>query len=503
MLAPMLERSPTGKSDSVVGLLNNNPLAHVNLLLSADLQFDDSLENRIQLEFITDIGERLENQPFNSSYGLSYNKGHIVYDTGLDYLATLDNSVIAARQDVANGIHSEYHLRRQTAFRQQGNILHNWLIDDNSSDHLIFFSLCPESSELSNTEAQRQCFKTDRLMASIQLHSKLGGGRARTTAFSLDNLTLLRLQQLFDSLGIDSRVGSSTLDQLLQPVFVNNCSDSELVGQIIETHDQGLYQDTAQYHSQGIDTEKNIVEANTFVRSHPETYSLYRQAIEEVATSLTNNEVSSGLADIVHSLSLPYMKKFNRPNSLKIYKGNRFSDYEATAFMEYLRQQAIPEYLTNILNQPVSQSNYVSDGTSFVGGISIATAGYDAQISGRSYEGACVGSGNNFLQSNNSASEQITKMGQNNKNVKIKYTYKPGYCVIPHCPSLKKRYKVPVGPCSVCESCQKLYDQGLDAVKVREPSLLDIIIHYCQNFFGFGEPNDVNQDSKDDFTLAA
>lgn len=80
---------------------NNDPLAHVYLLWDS---YDSAVaEHRMFTEFVTDMGERLKNQPFRSSYKYSYNAHEITYDTGLQYIASLEQSYQAAIADVNNG----------------------------------------------------------------------------------------------------------------------------------------------------------------------------------------------------------------------------------------------------------------------------------------------------------------------------------------------------------------------------------------------------------------
>lgn len=480
---------PTSYETETQIKLNNNPLAHVNLLLQG--YGDKTTEERIKLEFMTDMGERLENQPFCSSYHYTYDGREIVYDTGILYLESLKNSCIAARQDVASGAFPQYHLDRQIAFSEQGQIIKNWLDDTCDNRHLLLLSLCPTEHELSKSEAKKQSFKPDRQMASIQLHVKNSDGSANSIAFSLDGLTPERLQELFDKLGVDAIAATDTMTQLTLPVYIDDSFEaSDAVTKIISSYDQLLYEATGKLHQQGIDINRNIVEANSFVSQHPEAYQLYRDIVSEVALSLRTNAVTPGLHNLVYQgLAQPYINKSaNIPLAIQLETGGYFNKTKASRLIEYLRAKAIPEYLTQKLENPHDYKsrhtthNSVSDG----GGITIGSAGVDAQISGKTYDGGCPTSSQSTTTNQNnslSATEQAKQMGLN-KNVIVKYQYQKGYCVVPNCPSAKLDFKVMVGPCSVCRDCQEnLYDKGVDAVKYYEKSFFEIISEMCEAIF--------------------
>lgn len=454
--------------------LNNDPLAHVYLLMGD--HNNSNIESRIFLEFITDMGERLENQPFCSSFDYSYDGQEIIYNTGILYLQSLRNSCIAAKQDVAKGTFPQYHLDRQIAFYRQGEIIKNWLDNKAEKRHLLLLSLCPTPSELTSIEAKKQSFKPDRQMASIQLHSKNSDGTATTTAFSLDGLTPQRLQGLFDTLGINATATASTLDQLTLPVFIDGTYNAaEAVKKIICCYDDNLFEQTGKMHKQGIDIERNVVESNSFVRSHPEAYFLYRSIIGEVASALVAGRVGIGLQTILNKdLIAPYKQRsLSIPHAINLRVGDVINVSRASGLLEYLRRKAIPEYLTQKLTTK-SVSNDSNYGNTDGGDASIGSAGADAEVSGRDYDGDCPTSGQ--AQQSQNSSEQAAQMGLFNKKAIVKYKYVLGNCVVPYCPSSEGEDEVLVGPCSVCKNCQEnLYDKGIDAVKYYKPSFFKML----------------------------
>ena len=453
-------KRPKAYESETQNKLNNDPLAHVYLLLQG--LSDARIEERIWLEFTTDMGERLESQPFCSSYHYTYDGEEIIYDTGISYLESLKNSCIAAQHDVVSGTFSKYHLDRQIAFYEQGQIIKNWLDDTSNKHHLLLLSLCPTVAELSTAEAKKQSFKPDRQMASIQLHTKNSDGSATTIAFSLDGLTPERLQLLFDNLGFDALAASDTMAQLTQPIYINESYEpAEAVANIINGYDQLLNRATGNMHKQGIDTSRNIVEANSFVRNNPEAYELYRNIINEVALSLQSRRVEPGLQSLVYrQLVVPYgVKKANIPDQIKLSVGDYFDKKKAASLIDYLRTKAIPEYLTQKLE--MGEVKQVGPSTAYRSsdgdGFSIGSAGVNAQAAGKSYDGGCPSSsGQASGQSGSSlnSSEQARQLGLSNNTV-VKYSYKKGFCVVPNCPSLKLDRKVLVGPCSVCKDCQE------------------------------------------------
>lgn len=479
------KENPGLANQNIPRLQNNDPLAHVYLLMQGALTAQQ--EHRIEVEFITGMGERLENQPFCSTYGFGYLNGEIVYDTGILYLQSLENSVEAAARDVRAGTFTAYHLERQLGFLSQGLQMKDWLEDTSETRHLLFFSLCPQQPELSIAEAEKQSFKPDRLMASVQLHSKNNDGSGSTVAFSLDGLTLDSLSELFHSLGIDGGVAETTQKQLVKPLLIDeNYTAQQAVEKIIATYDQLLFEKTSKMHSQGIDVENNIVEANSFVRSRPEAYRLYRKIIDEVALSLASAKVSAGLAGAVYTdLVSAYLKKgLTPPQWLNFSAGDYFNLNNASMLVDYLFRKAIPGYLIGKIPRNVA-GTASSSSDSGGSGYSIGDAGVSAQQSGKVYDGGCPTSGpamQNALsdQQSNNSTEQAKRLGLK-PNAIVKYQYHKGYCVVPNCPSGDKDEKVPVGPCSVCKDCQEnLYDKGIDAVKYYEKTFLDIIGDMCR-----------------------
>ncbi len=460
-------------------LRNNDSLAHVRLLIEEGLNLAN--EHRIHVEFITDMGERLENQPFHSSFNYTFDDQEIIYDTGILYLKSLERSYQAALKDVATGTFSEYHAKRQQAFYEQGHIIKNWLNDSTNSSHILLFSLCPTEDEQSVEESKRQSFKPERKMASIQLHSKNDDGTATTTAFSLDGLTPKLLQQLLDKLGIDGTVEGSTLDQLTKPVYINNSYSAEFATEnIINSYDELLQQTyTDSTYKQGINVQKNIVEANSFVGSQSEVYSLYKQIIIEVASSLEKQKVNSGLASMVSGkLSNAFSDKNSMPAYLNLRVGNDFDEFMASDLIDYLRQKAIPEYLTNLLQQPktaVQLDSYDHDRY-----VDIGSAGASAVASGRSYDGGCPTS--SIVSSASMLSSQAQELGITQiVNNTQKLTWRKGRCVVPNCPSIKKNKDVDVADCSVCRDCQDKYDKGIDPVREYKPSIYDFFQKFAES----------------------
>jgi hypothetical protein len=481
--------------DDSYALRNNDSLAHVRLL-SEDV-YNPTSEHRIKVEFVTDMGERLENQPFNSSFDYSFDGQEIIYDTGILYLKSLERSYQAALKDVAMGTFGEYHAKRQQAFYEQGQIIKNWLNDDTNKSHILLFSLCPTEDEQNIEESKKQSFKPDRKMASIQLHSKNSDGSATTNAFSLDGLTPQILQQLFDKLGIDAQANESTLNQLVEPVFINNSYSAEFVTEnIIDSYDDLLSKNNpVKTYRQGIDIQKNMVEANSFVSSKPEVYELYKQIIVEVASSLDERRVSSGLDTLISSnLSNAFITKETIPSCLNISVGNSFNEFMASELIDYLRQKAIPEYLTKLLSLSNSNTDQVNISNSGYG--DIGAAGADAVASGKTYDGGCPTSGT--ASSTVNISSQAQELGLNRiVNNPQKLTWRKGRCVVPNCPSLKKNKEVDVADCSVCRDCQKKYDKGIDPVKEYKPSFYDFFQKFAESIIeAFLSEKDIESSKK-------
>lgn len=414
-------------------LKNNDPLAHVYLLQDS---YDGAIaDHRMHTEFVTDMGERLENQPFRSKFSFCVQEDEIVYDTGLRYIASLEKSKMAALKDVQRRTFSDYHLARQEAFLQQGKKVLEWANNPIVQSHVIAFSLCPPTTELSFEEAKKQSFKPDRMMASIQVHTK-NNGTHETIPFSLDGLTLNRLQLLFDRLGICQKVSKTTLEQLSVPIYLDGReSAEESVDKIIRLYDEICKEQDGFLYQQGINIESNIVESNNFVAAHPEAYALYKSVIYEVAQSL-HNCVTEGLAHTIQQQLATQYKYKNRlpPAFLLLSEGDHLDERLASNLIDYLRSIAIPEYLTKKLH--IQHRGHIEIQS---GSYDIGSAGVDASIAGRSYDGACPSSAlSHTPQTVAMQAEQLSI-----KKTVIYETPKPVFS--------KGEYDVvPIGSCPVC-----------------------------------------------------
>ena len=416
---------------------NNDPLAHVYLALDSGV--DNSFEQRMHTEFVTDIGERLKNQPFCSTYNFSFDGNEVVYDTGLSLIASLEKSYRASIEDVRVGEHVAYHANRQKAFLNQGRALAEWLRDSTSTSHVIFASLCPPDSELAAAEAVRQGFKPDRLMASIQIHHKSASGYT-TTAFSLDKLTLNNYKELLQNLGIAMQGIDTTLALVERPIYVDSrLSSSDVASMVIAAHDNMLQKHSpGSNYTQGVENTNATVEANRFVEQHAEAYALYRRVVQDVAASLHQGAVNSSLEQTIQSeLSHAYMGNA-LPKVLLVRQGLPFDATHAAQIIEYVRSRAVPEYLTNIL-QHRHHMEYGSADT-----FTIGFAGAAATNAGRIYEGACPGSA--LANINDSIAQSRYSLEQQMQLLRVVYeTPKPLFS--------KNGYDViPIGSCPVCGS---------------------------------------------------
>ncbi|MCB9817668.1 hypothetical protein H6795_04065 [Candidatus Nomurabacteria bacterium] len=425
------------KEKSIHTPKNNDPLAHVRLLQES---YDSAVAyHRMRVEFITDMGERLEDQPFMSQYSYTYDDSEITYDTGLQYMKSLQLSYEAAKHDVARGGFDVYHEERQKAFLQQGELLLDWLQQPSNDTYLLLISPCPPEEELNPNEARRQSFKQKRMMASLQLHAKNSLGQGQTIAFSLDGLTLERLNELLDTLNIHADVASSSLEQVTIPILVTaDSTPSETASAIVEEYDSlRNHENPSAVYQQGVDTNKSVTEANSFVEKHPEAFDLYRTIIEEVAVSMQVG-VTRRLKQTIDDYLVRQYKEKAVPRFLKIDVGQTLTESIGSAMIDYLRKQAIPEYLTQKLHSS-NEPQMVNDTH---GSYDIGSAGATAMSEGREYDSACASSSN--AASVNPAIHSGTQRRELGLMNKAAYeTPKPIFS--------KGAYDViPIGACPVC-----------------------------------------------------
>lgn len=418
-------------------LKNNDPLAHVYLLQDS---YDGAIaDHRMHTEFVTDMGERLENQPFRSTFQFRVREDEIIYDTGLEFIASLHKSCIAAEKDVAIGTFSDYHVARQEAFMRQGVKVLEWANDPKIQSHVIAFSLCPPGSEVSIAEAKKQSFKPDRMMASIQVHTK-NNGFGETIAFSLDGLTIARLQLLLDRLGLSESVSATTLEQLGALIHLDNSESAEAsVDKIIRLYDEICQEQDGFLYQQGINIEKNTVEANDFVVAHPEAYKLYKSVVQGVAESL-NSRVTRNLSQTVRQqLAIHYYTQ-QPPQFLLLSEGDYLDERLAASLIEYLRRKAIPEYLTKQLLEQKRAGDTVANAAAY----DIGSAGVEATLAGREYSSACPTSGSAVLSAEAALQEQASLLGIN----KTAVVYE-----LPSPVLSKGEFDViPIGSCPMCKA---------------------------------------------------
>lgn len=447
-------------------LKNNDPLAHVDLLARSDNA--ELAEYRMYVEYVTDMGERLAAQPFKKTFEYSFDGNNLVSSTGVYLNSFLENGYQAALNDVRYGGFNESHAVRAKAFCNQLSQIRQWFSDEQDMTHKMYVSLCPPKSELNEREAAKQGFKQDRLMASIQLYEKTQGG-IRLHAFSLDGLSLARLNQLHAALGLTDEVAGTTIEQLMCPLSVNNTMPAaEAVESIIYYYDKLLLNETGDAHVQGVDKQKFKREANAHVEEHVAAYDLYRQTIIEVANSLNENKVNYRLRDIVNELQLSIVAhEAAVPSALRIEKG-QFIDREAAGgIIDYLRTKAIPHYLTAQLD---AKKNVNTD----TGYQAVSDAGGQAVASNITYEGACPTS-NNYETAQNEIAQLGLVFGRQNLLNPEDWVWTTGKCVVANCPT--KPGKTTVGPCSVCVGCQSIYDAGKDPkylYKNKSQSIIEI-----------------------------
>ena len=460
-------------------LKNNDPLAHVDLYLELDDR--ELVERRTYIEYVTDMGERLVEQPFKKSFEYSVDGDNLISDTGVYLNTFLEKGYQAAVNDVRERGFDESHALRARAFYEQLPQLREWFADKSDATHKVFFSLCAPKSELNEYEARRQGFKQERLLASIQLYEKTHTG-IKLHAFSLDGLSLARLSELYTVFGVEDAVAASTIEQLIRPLSIDaTMPANEAVESIIYHYDKLLGEETGHRYVQGVDHTKFKKEANAHVEEHGDAYDLYRQTIIEVANSLKIGKVTNRLGDIVNELKFSIVThEAIVPPELRLQSGQPMRRDAAAGVIDYLRTKAIPHYLTTKL-ETKSDASSGSSGTSYQ---DVSAAGAQAVVNNISYEGACASS-DMPLTAKNEISELGSVYNRANSLKPEEWVWTSGKCVVENCPT--KPSKTTVGPCSVCVGCQSIYDSGKDPKQLYRNKNISIIEIFSALFSGDSE----------------
>lgn len=421
-------------------LYNHDPLAHVwNLFEGTDIE---GLHQRSYQEFITDQAERSPDAPFMKKFTYHILGNDLVSDTGLCLTELLDRSLIATARDASYDDRRTYGYEREVVQKEHVKQIMNWY-RNGVSRTMLYASLCPEPSEVDADTARLNGFKTDRQLASMWLFENLGD-KIAMHAFSLDKLTLARLQKLYARLGRCDTVAGSSLEQLAVP-YMGIADGAGALTEFIDSYDELLYEETGIVYRQGVDMSVFSGEANNKVEAKADSYVFYMSCVQAVANSLKLGLVSTDLSDILRNQREAF-DGVNVPSSLHMVTGQTIGIPQARAFMDYIRSVAIPHYIFS----PLSGDSYFS---------TIAESGAAASAIGKSYEGACPKSSMTQEQEE----QQLASVGflaltpYEQKVGKIRNAY----CVIQGCPTQNPRKKyVKVGGCNVClEVCQKEYDR--------------------------------------------
>jgi hypothetical protein len=432
-------------------LRNNDALAPVFLLLEGK-NFEE-LEPQIYRDYITDMGERVEKKEFNDYFNFSVIEDEIISDEGVWLRGMLEDGLQAAKDDYAQDPDYSYALARAERQAKHHSMLVDWYNKD-MPHNLLIASLCPPESEVPESIAKLSSFKTNRQMASMWLYERTKSG-IRMYAFSLDQLTIDRLQDITDKLGADVRISDTTLEQLSAPINLPMADGGEAVEAIRGIHDKRLDDQSTDGVKHYFGIKGNLPEdrdANRMVAGKPEAYELYKVAVQEVAASLGKNTVTVGLDSLATELKQGFAGSV--PSVLKIKAGERISKSHARDFMEYLRTRALSEYIFGNNDE----HEQVQGGSSSYGGI--ASAGAYAVNNGISHEGACPTSG----AENSAQAQQLGNALQVHKNERRNWIWRKDKCRIDDCPTKPKT--VEVGPGEVCHHCQHLFDKGMKASEI-------------------------------------
>jgi hypothetical protein len=376
-------------------LLNNDPLAHVFLRLDAP-SFAE-VEDQVRAEYRGDMSERSDitsgeaeagkERPFQTTFDYILQGEELIYaETGKRLNELLGDGVMAAEADFEQDQQGyAYHLERAKVLANHGPAIAQWRKGDPEACAVIA-SLCPPESEISAEVAKKGSFKPGRAMASVWVLEPTQRG-VQMSVFSLDQLTLKRLQSIYDQLEVGVEVEGSTLEELGQIRQLNTASGDSAVSEIIKLHDSNLDKESLNQktHYQGIEvTGSGREEAYEMVRASADAERLYFNAVESVACSLREGKITPTLGRIISELRSAYKSSDQLPAGLRL--GRSLTIEQSREFMDYLRCQVLSEHIFGDKTAHVEfqQQNYFRGD---YGGI--AAAGSYASAKGISRAGDC------------------------------------------------------------------------------------------------------------------
>lgn len=455
-------------------LKNNDPLAPVILLI----QEGDTPQTvkRISEEYYGDMSERGKigetALPFHAPLNWYYNGNDFIEPGGQSMREMYEKGLSAAKSDQAIDERLSYQLKRSEIQAMHVEKLLGWYYSD-EQNCLRIVSMCPEEWELPAETAKLSAFKTDRLMACVWIFEKTKGG-VSMQAFSLDYLTLENFKENNIRLGVEAEVQPSTLEQLAQADVMPIADGLEAATAMRLTHDQILDEQEGGSHYYGTRNNHQRQESYQMVLAKPEAQQLHLSAVREIANSLVSETTTPGLATIIKELRKPY-SELEIPTELQINWQRPITPKQSSDLMEYLRSRALPHYIFSTQEQgdggPATVAHgFDSEGSGYA---SVASAGAQAVSSGVSYEGACPSSPQASIGANSEVAGAMQAYGANKRIQKIErkdWVWKKGFCIVDNCEDKNKI--VQVGPCSVCEKCQTVFDEGEN-----QPGFWDTLFH--------------------------
>ena len=307
--------------------LNNDPLAHVKLLLREGKS--QATDQRIRDEVMTDLAERSPDDHFLATFEYRLTHDDLVTPQGVSLKSVYGNGIEAACRD---GI--SYGMQRAEALAAQLPLILSWALG-NSRDSLVFFSLCPDSAEVDYQTAKKLNFKPERMMSSNWLFEKTASG-IRMHAFSLDGHTMAKHQQLLADLDLPQSA-PTTLLEVTSPYILSDEDGVHSLQRIRRAFDgdRGTY----------FGIHGSSESANDRVDRAPETLAYYNNLTESLAWALYKGRVTRDLRHFTKDLQKGF-RGFDAPVGLlnrRLFR--RFHIEEAAEFIEYVRSRVLPHYI--------------------------------------------------------------------------------------------------------------------------------------------------------------
>lgn len=280
------------------------------------------------------------------------------------------------------------------------------MIQEDKPAVMVRLSLC--GADIASSESLEVIGRDPQLQRAF-LRTSVFDGRLALNSRSLDGMTIERARKLYKNVfGIELAEDISSIDILKMPVVYGegdmSTSDMhKLADRIVEAYDQIVFEETGEVHKAGRNLQQSQ-DTFRFVLANPDLISAHIGSLDRIDSGLD----TAWLA----------------------YQSNE------------LRYDIMSSFKQRLEGVWVDWGNLAE---------SVIYAGLTERAAGTKFYGC-----DSRTESNDSLADSSGYVNAQNPEA---WDWKDGKCRITNCPTRTKKEKVKVGPCQICQQCQKLFNK--------------------------------------------